>query len=228
MSHPPPYRLLLLFSVHNADKSPTPAAFEDRLALMYLSALDLAEQLEPIVSTSPAQNEVEVDVGLTNEPFYSDKSAAIDEEGTYLSNPSDPKPCHVHLVGHDTFLRIFTPRYYSADPPLSALDTFFEQHALRITLRADSGSEEEQKETWEALRRGDMDKDGGKRKWAERIEVVPEEQEAVNVSSTDIRKACARGDWTRVKRDCTQRVTDWCRDRKLYVDEGGGSAAGKM
>lgn len=208
--YPKPHRLVLLFSSHNADKSPAPAAFEHRLATMTLFAQDAAGRM--------GAEGVPIDVALTDKPYYNDKTAAMEEAGTYPGRPT-----HVHLVGYDTFVRIFTAKYYAEhDPPFSALDGFMARHALRITLREgeEYGDEAAQREFWERLGRGEMEGEGARREWAGRIEMVKEEEEAVGVSSTDVRKAAAKGDWVAVERLCTGRVAAWVREYGLYGEDG--------
>ena len=212
----PPFRLLLLFSVHNATKAPAPAAFEQRLAMMYLSAIDFVDLCQN-------EQDFEVDVGITSEPYYSDKSAAIDESTAYGSGEVK----HVHLIGHDTFLRFLDPKYYNAVPPLSALDEFFGKHGLRMTLRPDSANQvEQQKESWNAIARGDLEPQGGKSSWAKSIEVVEANDEYSDMSSTAVRKACEKGDWSTVEKLCTRRMTQWLQDFQLFTRDAG--AAGKM
>jgi len=226
--YPRPHRLLLLFASHNADKQPAPAAFEHRLAMMTLFAEDMAAR---IAETRPGYvaggdraavemwQPVPIDVGVTSRPYYNDKTAAIEATGTYAS--SGPGPKHVHLVGYDTFVRIFTARYAAEhEPPFSALDDFMARHGLRITLRAgeDYGDEAAQRGFLERLRRGEMEEDGGRREWAERIEMVDEDKEAVDVSSTDVRKAVQRRDWKVVDKLCTARVARWIREKGLYSE----------
>lgn len=226
--YPRPHRLLLLFASHNADKQPAPASFEHRLAMMTLFAEDMAAR---IAETRPGYVEgeqgddiaaaawqaVPIDVGVTSRPYYNDKTAAIEAAGTYASGPK-----HVHLVGYDTFVRIFTARYYAAEhePPFSALDDFMERHGLRITLRAggDYGDEAAQRDFLERLRRGEMERDGGRREWAERIEMVDEDEEAVDVSSTDVRRAVQRRDWKVVDKLCTESVARWIKEKGLYAE----------
>ncbi|KAK3066675.1 hypothetical protein LTR53_016885, partial [Teratosphaeriaceae sp. CCFEE 6253] len=45
-AHPKPHRLLLLFATMNAEKAPSAAAFEQRLALMTVFATDLLSSLK--------------------------------------------------------------------------------------------------------------------------------------------------------------------------------------
>jgi len=219
--YPLPHRLLLLFSTHNADKSPTPAAFEHRLAMMSLFAQDLSRKLSSDGSSSEEgkASSVAIDVGLTTKPYYNDKSAEIDMMEAY---PGSPR--HIHLVGFDTFTRIFTAKYYpSHSPPLSALEPFFEKHGLRITVRPDKdgGGEyataEAQKEYWKSIKDGEMEDVGGKAVWAEEIEMVEAEDEAADVSSTKIRNAVQQGDWAEVGKLCTPSVAKYVKEQGLYV-----------
>ena len=221
----PPYRILLLFSVHNADKSPSPAAFPHRLALMYMSAIDMLSSLSSSLPLQSHQDQLSVDVAVTKEPFYSDKSAAIDATDAYSSDERH-KPRHIHLIGHDTFVRFLNPKYYSSfRPPLSALDPFFRQHGLRLTLRASSPEEaDEQRRTWENLAEGGLEKDGGRKEWANLIETVHGKPETVDVSSTAVRKACESRDWKLVEEICPRQVARWVIEHGLYQ----GDLAGKM
>ena len=218
-------RLLLLFSTHNADKIPAPAAFEHRLALMVLFAEDVADKLystEPSPSTFPtpespkvtgntlkafaSEEGIAVDVGLTSQPFYADKSTAIENTGAY------PDSEHVHLAGTDTFVRILDPKYYASyNPPLSAMNGFFEKHALRVMVRDGDGMG-----LWEKLRKGELGGVGGKPAWAERIAMVPAEEQAVGVSSTRVRQAVDARDWEDVGAGCTPRVAEWIKQWDLY------------
>jgi len=216
-----PHRLLLLFSTHNADKSPTPAAFEHRLAMMVLFAQDLSRKLSASGEHGQGdQDSVAIDVGLTTKPYYNDKSAEIDNLGTY---PGSPR--HIHLVGFDTFTRIFTAKYYTShSPPLSALDSFFEKHGLRITVRpVDDGGEyataEAQKGYWRGIRDGEMEHEGGKAAWAEEIEMVDAEDEAAGVSSTRIRNAVEKQDWSELGKLCTPSVAEYVKEQGLYLGD---------
>lgn len=149
-----------------------------------------------------------IDVGLTTQAFYTDKSSAIDASGAYLGSR------HVHLTGTDTFARILDPKYYTThDPPLSALDGFFERHALRVMVRDHEG-----RDLWEKLRDGALEGIGGKRRWAERIEMVEAEEEAVGVSSTRVRSAAETEDWEDVSVCCTPAVAEWVREWVLYQE----------
>jgi len=217
--YPLPHRLLLLFSTYNADKSPAPAAFEHRLAMMALFAQDLSRKLSTSGEHGRGEQEaVAIDIGLTTKPYYNDKSAEIDDMGTY---PGSPR--HIHLVGFDTFTRIFAAKYYTShSPPLSALDPFFEKHGLRITVRpVDDGGEyataEAQRGYWRGIRDGKMEHEGGKATWAEKIEMVDAEDEAADVSSTRIRNAVGKQDWSELGKLCTPSVAEYVKEQGLYL-----------
>lgn len=171
---------------------------------------------EDIVKRMQAHG-ADVDVGLTTKPYYNDKSEAIEKASAYSDSPQ-----HIHLVGYDTFVRIFEPKYYKGhNPPLSALTGFFNVHGLRITSRPREqwGESREQNKFWQRLADGDMEADGAKREWADRIEMVESEPDGVGISSTNIRKAVGQNDWDTVRRMCTENVAGWMDEMKLYAEE---------
>ncbi|KAF2653172.1 Nucleotidylyl transferase [Lophiostoma macrostomum CBS 122681] len=230
-----PFRLLLLFSTHNADKAPSPASFVQRIALMTAFAEDLSRSLKgPVASSAqigdsndPAN--ISIDIGITKEPYYSDKSIAIANTEP-LFYPS--KPIHVHLVGYDTLIRFCNPKYYQDhNPPLSALRPFFEAgHKLRVTQRpydpsdkssAEFGSVDEQQQYLQGLRDGDLEQEGLSKAWAERIDMV-EGGEGVGISSTRVRIAAKDGNWGEVGRLCTEEVSAWVQSQRLYEGDASG------
>ncbi|CAG5137729.1 uncharacterized protein ALTATR162_LOCUS186 [Alternaria atra] len=225
-----PCRLLLLFSTHNADKAPSPASFVQRIALMTVFAEDLSRSLK---SASPSVehdvSNVSIDIGLTKEPYYSDKSAAIAETtpAFYAS-----KPIHIHLVGYDTLIRFCNPKYYPKyDPPLSALKPFFDAgHKLRVTQRPtdpsdessnEFGTTEEQAKYLQDLKDGNQEKAGFEPAWGNNINMVQAEK-GVGVSSTRVRKAANAGKWDTVGELCTEGVAAWIKDQALYSEDASG------
>ena len=243
-----PYRLLLLFSVHNATKAPAPAAFEHRLAMMQCAAMDferlLLNQLdtnrEHRAHNSQAQDEdqnqeIDIDIGITKEPYYHDKIRDIDTSIIYTpifndsnSKTTAPGPKHVHLIGWDTFMRVLDPKYYQDkhDPPLGALDEFFTRHGLLVTLRPESASGDDQEvqrqqEMLQRVRSGERSEEGLNTKWFTDggIRVMQPSEEQRLVSSTAVRKAVEEENWGLVERYCTPSVRDWVRNMKPY---GGG------
>jgi nicotinamide-nucleotide adenylyltransferase len=225
-----PYRLLLLFSTHNADKAPSPASFVQRIALMTVFAEDLSQHLKKAPSgQQPDIAEISIDIGLTKEPYYSDKSAAI-KETTPPFYSSDP--IHVHLVGYDTLIRFCNPKYYPKhDPPLSALRPFFDAgHKLRVTQRPtdpndassnEFGTVEEQEKYLQRLRDGEQESEGFEPAWGEKIDMAQAE-EGVGISSTRVRNAAKEGMWDEVSQLCTEGVAAWLKDQALYSEDASG------
>lgn len=164
-----------------------------------------------------------IDIGLTNAPYYTDKSAAIADEG---ASTYPDKPIHIHILGFDTLTRFFAAKYYPKfDPPFSALNPYFDNgHRLRVTLRPteEYGTIEQQKAFIERLGKGEMEKDGGKREWAKQIDVV-EAGEGVGVSSTRVRRAAKKGDWEEVGKLCTEGVAEAVQVERIYETDDRGS-----
>ncbi|OCK75267.1 Nucleotidylyl transferase [Lepidopterella palustris CBS 459.81] len=234
-----PHRLLLLFSTHNADKAPSPASFAQRLTLMTIFAEDLLRSFRnpskpldgslfslPHYSDRHHPSNLTIDIGLTKEPYYTDKSAAISDviPTRYTSGPK-----HVHLVGYDTLKRFVAAKYYpNHTPPLSGLTSFFSAgHKLRVTQRpsdpsdgssAEYGTVEEQAAFLNYLGSGGLENEGFQREWVRQIYMVPGEG-GVGVSSTRIRKAAKEGDWKLVGELCTEGVASWVKEMGLYGDE---------
>lgn len=216
----PPYRLLLLFATMNADKAPSAASFDQRLAMMTIFAGDLLESLSNESSEYPV---VPVDIGVTTVPYYTDKSAAIEKEGQPWY-PGTPK--HIHLVGFDTLTRFFAPKYYQKfDPPFSALNPYFDTgHRLRVTLRPDDeyGSVDEQRAFADKVGNGELDEYGAKREWASQIDLVPPNPK-VGVSSTKIRKAAKAQDWDALAQLTTPSIAEWVRSERTYEEDDRGA-----
>lgn len=155
-------RILLLLAVNNADKAPKPAAFPERLAMMYLFAQDLLLR-RGLAAAAAAQEQQEVtrneasttaacagaglgaiDIGVTTEPYFHSKSRAVaasafyhgDSDGESQGASSRPVE-QVYLTGFDTLIRVFDPKYYGGGGGgmESALGPFFAASRLRVTKR---------------------------------------------------------------------------------------------
>jgi nicotinamide-nucleotide adenylyltransferase len=174
--------------------------------------------------------DVSIDIGLTKEPYYTDKSIAIAQEGADVYKEEGLR--HVHLVGYDTLTRFCNPKYYTeTKPPLSALAPFFKPgHGLRVTLRPSDpsdesssafGDEEEQRAYVRRLAEGGGEDDGFKKEWARSIEVVSG-GEGVGISSTRVRKAAGNGEWEVVSQLCSEGVAAWVKDQGLYKEDSSG------
>ena len=223
-----PYRLLLLFSTQNADKAPSPASFAQRIALMTVFAEDFSQMLKKS-SGGTELADLSIDIGLTKEPYYSDKSIAIRNTTPpfYSSNP-----IHVHLTGYDTLIRFCNPKYYPKyDPPLSALKPFFDAgHKLRVTQRPtdpsdkssnEFGTVEEQQKYVNDLRDGTREKDGFTPEWGHNIDMV-KANDGVGISSTRVRDAAKEAKWNVVENLCTEGVAAWIKDQNLYSEDASG------
>lgn len=121
--------LVLLLSVKNADKSAAvPASFEDRIYMMYLMSEYLAKELH-----------INVSVGLTTHAKFVDKLVSI---LNYLKNApgvtADRLLKLTFLVGYDTLVRIFDPKYYLPDKLSDSLNNFMKATDLFCLTRKDN------------------------------------------------------------------------------------------
>ncbi|KAL2374980.1 hypothetical protein RJ035_005595 [Blastomyces gilchristii] len=216
----PAVRLLLLLATQNADKPSKPASFEDRLVMMRIFAENIqAAVTQAIVSRDNAQGGQQsaptVDIGVTKLPYFIDKAAAISTSDFYPGSPEQ-----ILLTGYDTLVRILDTKYYPPEHTLQPLGKFFGQHRLRVTFREDSewGRREDQELFLQTLAQGAREHDGGKREWAERIELVegakPGEEA---VSSTKARNAAMNNDVDALERFVTPDVCDWVISQRLYA-----------
>ncbi len=236
-------RLLLLLAVNNADKAPKPAAFEQRLAMMWAFARDIQQTLiadNAVQETDGTSAEGDgedsgfaIDIALSTEPYFTHKSTAIAESDFYL--PGDTvsdkeRPEQIILAGFDTLIRIFNPKYYgnptesSQTPIRQALDPFFDRARLRITMRTDDewGGKDEQLAYVESLASGGrLESMGGNREWAKRIDLVDGRAAGEDiVSSTVARQAAQQKDSERLTKTVPPQVKKWLEAADLY-NEGG-------
>ena len=167
---------------------------------------------------------VTVDIGVTTKPYFSDKAAAIAESGVY--GPSIGEAAkgfeQVYLIGFDTLIRLLNPVYYPPEHTLQQLGAFFRDSKVRATRRVGEnwGEAEEQTAYLKALRDGKREAEGGRREWADRIELGGGISGKMGgVSSTKAREAVGRGDWKAlndlVPKGVRQRITE----ERLYVCE---------
>jgi len=221
---PHPKHLLLLLAIQNADKAPKPAPFEHRLTLMDIFASDIEKECRSIISEIPGYREhidtqkiPRIDIGVTKEPYFIDKAAAITSSGIYKNNPEQ-----VHLIGYDTIVRLFNPKYYPPQHTLAPLEPFLQAHRLRMTYRpdADWGDPKAQEDFVKGIREGTLEEKGGKRAWADRIELVDGRKVGEEiVSSTKVREAVRKGDREALKMLVTEGVVDWILQEELYTKE---------
>lgn len=212
----PSSRLLLLLATQNADKPSKPALFEDRLVMMDLFARDLRSALQGSAGSSTPDTLPQVDIGLTKKPYFIDKAAEIETSGVY------PKSLEqVHLVGYDTLIRIFNPKYYPPTHTLQPLEPFLTQHRLRVTMRPDDewGGRAEQEDYLRHLAQGGRESEGAKKEWAQRIQLVDGKgTDDRAVSSTRARQA-AKSQVNDLDFLVTANVRDYIVSHELYKND---------
>ncbi|KAI8959996.1 Nucleotidylyl transferase [Daldinia sp. FL1419] len=210
-------RVLLLLAINNADKAPKPAAFPQRLAMMYIFAQDL---LNSTATEVGHKSECEgVDIAVTTEPYFHAKASAIATSDFYQGSPGTEQ---IYLTGFDTLIRIFNPKYYPDNSMAASLDPFFLHSRLRVTMRPDAewGDAAAQRAYLEELRAGELERVGGRIAWADRIEMVEGRKDGEEVvSSTKVRDAVLRKDWGALKMLVSEDVAAWIREEGLYGEE---------
>lgn len=233
-------RLLLLLSVNNADKGVKPAAFDKRLAMMWAFARDVQNSLQTGSRKGHVRSGVEalsVDLGLARVPYFHEKSAALAEDTFYKGERganSSAEMEQVFLVGYDTLIRIFNPKYYGppepggqvlaaeSSPLRKALDPLFSRARLRVTMRTDDewGGAEEQVTYLEHLLRAEgLDKASGVENWGSKIEMVEGHKTGNNViSSTYARAAAKDQDMERLDLQVSPEVRWWIEQENLYSE----------
>lgn len=160
--------VLLLLSVNNADKPPKPATFDKRLEMMCLMAGMLQEENIP------------TSVGITVFGKFMDKSAAIQKDFC-------AEAAVVYLVGFDTVVRIFDPKYYKPQLPSEALREFMSQTELFCLTRDTGAGVQAQLAYCGDIAKGVYEPDIP-RQWAGKVHVVPNDDRFSSVSSSEIRE----------------------------------------
>ncbi|KAJ3373175.1 hypothetical protein GGF31_001167 [Allomyces arbusculus] len=199
--------VLILLAVQNADKGRlADIDLAHRLAMMREVALDTHEWLAmhaPSSSTSLPS----IAVATTDHALFKDKATDI----LALLPPS----AHLRWVlGEDTLLRIFDPKYYRAASVAATMTAFFEatqstflwarRPALPIAANVDR----------EAL---DLCRARG---FVEDLVLDPDVALAIrDVSSTSVRDAVAGADWAAVERGTVAGVARYIREHGLYRAE---------
>lgn len=224
-----PKRLLLLLATQNADKAPKPAALEQRLAMMKIFANELLQAVaqpdKNYDTDGLKEGEIVVDVGVTKEARFVDKTSVLEKYWDYtcLTSEDVRKPMEqVHLIGFDTLIRLLDIKYYPPNHDLQPLESLFEKHRVRVTRRTDDawGGKEVQDEYIGKIQDGDREDEGAKREWSERIELVEGRKEGEEiVSSTKVREAAKAGDRKALQKLVSDGVAQWIMDEKLYLND---------
>lgn len=187
-----------------------------------------AEELVKMVTTSDEKEhthgDVIVDVGVTKEARFIDKARTLEAQEEYRGHGSDDTANiveQVHLIGFDTLIRLLDTKYYPPKHTLEPLEVLFMNHRVRVTRRTDDawGGREEQDQYVRKIAEGEMEPDGPKKEWAQRIDLVEGRKEGEEiVSSTKVREAAKATDEEALKRLVTDGVARWILDEKLYLE----------
>ena len=127
---------LLLLSVRNADKKlkPGDASFAQRLQMIILLAKEMEARLSSATSgVSNMMRPSAAAVAAIDEPTFVGKSKKLLEyfRGKYPNNVTVPRLTFV--LGYDTIIRFFNPKYYdSHDGMVASLNAFFHQDSSSI------------------------------------------------------------------------------------------------
>lgn len=171
--------ILLLLSVKNADKLiPKPASFEDRLDMMCL----LADHIQNSLNIS-------VSVALTNHAKFVDKSNVVrDWVNEVIGEIS--KVRFSFLLGFDTLIRVFDPKYYKPFPISDALDGFMKLNDFFCLTRTDdiNSNLEDQHRYLQDIAENKTDLPT---EWARKIHLIEGEEKSLEISSSTIRKGAA-------------------------------------
>ena len=215
-----PKRLLLLLATQNADKASKPAPFEHRLAMMTIFAEEMVKEM----AADGRCEGLVVDVGVTKKARFVDKARIIEGCDDYfcIDDTGGKTPAEqIHLMGFDTLVRLLDTKYYPPDHTLAPLEGLFEKHRVRVTRRTGDawGGTEEQDEYVTKLQSGEMEGKGGKRGWAEKIELAEGKKVGEEIiSSTKVREASKKRDEVALMKLVTEGIARWIFDERLYVD----------
>lgn len=161
--------VLLLFSIHNADKG-----FAD--VANYVKRLEMMKEMCEFINEEMG---IACGIGLTDSSLFVDKGDLI---STWVNNQSVEK---VFLVGYDTVIRIFDPKYYTESVD-KVMIPFFTNNKICVFLRDVGNCDfEEQKRYVTELQR----------KWGrDKVNVTQADDREMKISSSAIRKKLAEGD----------------------------------
>lgn len=188
--------------------------------MMTLLAQDVQTQYAAEIHQDEGAQVLAVDVGITNKPYYHDKATSIEESSFYTDAKTGQQPQQVHLLGFDSLIRLLDTKYYPPEHTLAPVEALFGRHRIRVTRRTEEGNKwgtpNEQDKPREALANGERGAEGGKTDWAERIEMVDGESEAI--SSTRVRESVNAGAWKDVEKLVGRRVREWIQKEELYKE----------
>ncbi|PQE07517.1 hypothetical protein CJF30_00007239 [Rutstroemia sp. NJR-2017a BBW] len=222
----PPPRLLLLLSTLNADKgSGHPSTtLPQRLVGIEEFAQDLHSTLTSTSSSSshpsspPPDQEIAIDIALTTQPFFHQKSHSI---STTTPSPYPTSTTHVHLTGFDTLIRVLNPKYYS-EGDLSPLVPFLERHGLSVAWRDTEGEDgwsRERQEQWVGKMKGQVEDMKGVQGWFRGENMEGEEEgKGSGISSSRVREVVREEIKKALDGLVSERVREWIVEEGLYKE----------
>jgi len=155
------HEILLLLAIVNVDKTQFDFSLQERAEMMLAVARERSDW----------------SVALCSHGRFVEKAKAVAEaypEGTEIW----------FIVGHDTLVRIFEPRFYLDMPMHQALENFFRLARLAVFPRGDA----DERAIREFLNRDEV------KPFADKITVLPSEPSLLWVSSTLIRQKLKQGE----------------------------------
>lgn len=242
---------LVLLSARNVDKTPKPgdATFVQRIEMMRLQALDMEDHRRPRHQDQHGQEELavadesagNVAVAALNHPTFVGKSdiilrwlrerfSATPSAATNSDQAPSPTPTSIaepeirltFLIGTDTLLRLFIPKYYTPSPRLgndmdSHLDKLFNEDHSDIVVAHRGATQAAREEEEQFVLSHPACKDlvaRGKIRFVKDGEVDEEERE---MSSTRVRKALGEGREREARLLMSPRVGDYVIKEGLYT-----------
>lgn len=209
------YSVLLLLSVKNADKNEV--SFNEyfkRLQMMILLANYIKQQ-----------NGINCGVALTNACLFVDKSNLITD---WISN--EIKKCNINtnnsinnyfLLGFDTIIRFFDPKYYINKSIIESLNPFFQNSKIVVLLRDDKSSKMDianQKQYLnDIILKNQLNETKLPENWKGKL-LYGESQKEWNISSSGIRKEIANNiskDW---ESKVIPAIKDFIKDNSMYQE----------
>jgi nicotinic acid mononucleotide adenylyltransferase len=155
------HEILLLLAIVNVDKTQFDFSLQERAEMMLAVARERSDW----------------SVALCSHGRFVEKAKAVAEaypEGTEIW----------FIVGHDTLVRIFEPRFYLDMPMHQALEHFFRLARLAVFPRGDA----DERAIREFLSRDEV------KPFADRVAVLPNEPSLLWVSSTLVRQKLKHGE----------------------------------
>ncbi|KAI9061071.1 Nucleotidylyl transferase [Trametes sanguinea] len=230
---------LLLLSVRNADKQlkPGDATYEQRVEMMILLARDLARSHARSIPAArdalseAAPHEPNVAVAIIDEPTFVGKSTILrdflskrileilgpTEVASAFPNIPPPTPKLTFLMGTDTIVRLFAPRYYAEEQfMVAALRRFLspegDDSRIICARRVSRGVPRAEEERIEV----EMSEFARKIIPVRKLSFVDIGERECTYSSSEVRESLAKGD-ERWKDMVTPSIVEYITSKKLYT-----------